>query len=607
MFKSKSCKCHFTEVVTPEIHVDDKRKPDKAALHVEDKRKPDKAAFLEACKKEKTEKVIEDLENFFASDASADDCMNITEANVVNAIGVTIEHGDHPSVIERLVGVKFSTSFSDIQYKNKLHGDEVYRYPLLRAADLGHKNTVRVLLERQDCITKHDKEHRNIINHCIIQGWTDLVEELLTCKNDHHESLFNMMDINSKTPFLLACELIQKPIVEMLLQYKDISISDAYDGYIPFIRFCSDNGWSDLYEQFLKRDKKQLVQGDPAPIVEIIWATFCICKKEFWNILIQCSSDILNQYAYFGNDNPVIWAAKKDWKEVVEFFLSNLNVDNDIMQAFDKDGRSILHYCVEKGWLLEMGKVLMLLKSAVEENKCLFRQVSSPKNGGSVPYTASQPSLLNRADKNGKTPILYAASLPKPCHYNAFSVLSKEENIDLFSADNDGHNLLHYCVKNKRVTAFRMVAENDKQGLLLNSQGGREKQTPVMRALISFKGLFFKKAINLHLVDITRIDISGCTIFHYFVDVFSDQYDWREVMNALLNSERTKQLGQKRIMDILDIKDKFGQSPVVRAVTKHHKKCTKYFLQCGVDVSCSFGEKTYKEMCLENGWGDIVA
>lgn len=123
----------------------------------------------------------------------------------------------------------------------------------------------------------------------------------------------------------------------------------------------------------------------------------------------------------------------------------------------DENGRTVLSFAAEKGWMEVVKAALELGSSinAVDSNiRTPISYASERGHAMVVEFLTSQQVSLNLADNRGQTPLLYAASAG---FVTTVEVLMKDQRIDIYSCDQDGRSVLFQACQNGHVDVVRLL------------------------------------------------------------------------------------------------------------------------------------------------------
>jgi cytohesin len=351
------------------------------------------------------------------------------------------------------------------------------------AARNGHKDVAEVLLAHKANINAKNKEGATPLFMAAGAGSKDMVEFLLANKAE-----VNSKAIDGEMPLHAAAAEGYKDIVELLLANKaDVNAKDNA-GHTP-LDWAANKGHGDVVE--LLRLHGSL---DPNVIRD---STLNGDLKKVKALIKDNPTLVFHQDG--NGDTPLIWAALRGHKDVVEFLLAS----GAKINATNNAGETPLHLAAGKGYkdvvelLLAHGagvnfrdshghtplelaaaegyKVVMELLLANKAN------VNAKNNAGATPLhfaakngqkdvamlLLASGADINVSDNHGQTPLHIAAAMG---HKDVADFLLANK-AEVNSKDNNGQTPLHYAMAHGQES----VAE------LLRKHGGREQEFDAAR------------------------------------------------------------------------------------------------------------------------------
>ncbi|XP_071111355.1 serine/threonine-protein phosphatase 6 regulatory ankyrin repeat subunit C-like [Haliotis cracherodii] len=323
-----------------------------------------------------------------------------TDINCKDKIGRTpvmwAAGNGHKEVVEILVSKGAKVSIVDKFGNNILHsagrgGDvEVVQYvlshdmvdingrgscrrtPVMLAAEKGHIEIVKLLVDKGGDMSLVGKRHENILHLACLCGQIEVVKYVLSQ---------DIVDINSrgrkrKTPVMLAARNGHKEVVELLVK-KGANLSLAYNaagsnvlhlacfnGHVDVVKYLLSQNAVDVNSRGWKQRTPVMraAHSGNKEVVELLvnkGADLSLLNKKGSNILhLVCQWGELEVVKYILLQNtveinsrgykkrtPMMWAAVKGHKEVVEL-LVNKGADASLV---DKRGNNILHLACQMG------------------------------------------------------------------------------------------------------------------------------------------------------------------------------------------------------------------------------------------------------------------
>ncbi|XP_046551064.1 ankyrin repeat domain-containing protein 17-like [Haliotis rubra] len=325
------------------------------------------------------------------------------------------------------------------------------RTAVMLAAENGHKDVVKLLVEKGAVMSLVDETGDNVL-HCACRGGDEKVVKYILSQE--------MVDINSRghgkrTPVMVAGEKGHKEVVELLLHRA------CYDGRVDVVKDVLSLNSVDINSRGNKRRTPVMVAEERGhtEVVKLLVkheANLSI-KDDHGNNILHLASyggrvDVL-KYLLFLNSvdidsrgwdggRPVMAAGERGHKEVVELFVEH----GANLLLHDRKGNNVLHHACNRGHL------------------------------DVVKYVLSLNSLdINSRGWERRTPVMVAA---ESGHTDVVALLVKH-GANLRVTDRLGDNILQRACYTGRFDVVKYVLSLNTVDV--NSRGNR-KRTPVMVA-----------------------------------------------------------------------------------------------------------------------------
>lgn len=281
-----------------------------------------------------------------------------------------------------------------------------------------------------------------------------------------------------------SAEAGNKDKIEFLLTQPklDINATDQ-DGKTAFMWYCKQNTDIDVLQLYLARKDLNVTLQDN----EKLSALFYSCQsnnKDFVKALLDSGRFDINETGYYNNSSLLVYCAQEGLTSVVEFLISQPNID---LTKTNEDGNNVINYLTYtisliiklletpqfKGKInaIKLDDRPILIFAIREGKKTLFDflmkdpdidiNIQSPDTLLTSLMSAIQQynkyyldALLyrkdldiNKQDEYGKSAIFFAAY--EKWDY-AFEALLTHPKIDLYIKKNTGHDIYHYSYTSAR-------------------------------------------------------------------------------------------------------------------------------------------------------------
>ncbi|XP_048257810.1 serine/threonine-protein phosphatase 6 regulatory ankyrin repeat subunit A-like [Haliotis rufescens] len=431
----------------------------------------------------------------------------------------------HREVVELLVSKGANESIVDRFDNNILHsagrgGDvEVVQYvlshdlvdinvrgscrrtPVMVAAENGHREIVKLLVDKGGDMSLVDEKNDNILHLACLCGQKEVVKYVLSQ---------DIVDINGRgrqttTPVMLAARNGHKEVVELLVK-KGADLSLAYNtpgsnvlhlacfyGHVDVVKYllsqdtvdvnsrgrykqtpmmrAAKNGHKEVVELLVKKgaDLSLAYNADGSNVLHLACVNGHVDVVKY--LLSQDTVNINSRG--WRKRTPMMRAAEEGYKEVVELLVSK-GADASLV---DKRGNNLLHLACQRGQM-EL-----------------------------VKYIVSQDMVdINRRGLKKRSPVMIAA---ESGHKEVVELLVNK-GADASLMDKKGNNILHLACQMGHVEVVKYVLSQDIVDI--NSRGWKTK-TPMMMA--AEEG--HKEVVELLLnkgTDPSLVDKRGNNILH---------------------------------------------------------------------------------------------
>ncbi|XP_046347295.1 ankyrin repeat and KH domain-containing protein mask-like [Haliotis rufescens] len=378
------------------------------------------------------------------------------DVSLVDDTGENILHeaclGGHVEIVEYVL----SLEKVDIEQKGN-YG----RTPVMKAAEMGYREVLDVLVSKGGDTTAVDDKGNNILHVACIGGNVDMVKHVLA------EDRINSKGQYGRTPVMMAACCRHRKVVEVLENKgADISIVDNDGNNI--LHMACIGGNVDVVKYVLTLDAVDINSKGQYGRTPARMADFRK-HREVFDLLMGKGAD-LSQVDDQG-DNILHMVCLEGHLELVKDIITNNRVD---INSRGRYGRTPVMKAAEKGHK-EVFIFLMINRSDVflkdDHDNNILHMACLGGNLEMVQYIVSLCNMvedINSRGQYGRTPLLMAAG---GGHTDVGKFLV-DKGADVSLVDDDSNNILHLaCYRGHEQFVKFVISKNVVDILAVNKQG----------------------------------------------------------------------------------------------------------------------------------------
>ena len=317
--------------------------------------------------------------------------------------------------------------------------DQFWRTPLCCAAEGGHEDTVKLLLNQSNALADSgDSYDRTPLSYAAEEGHEGIVKLLLS----RDDVVADSRDDGGQTPLSYAAGRGHEGIVKLLLSRDDVVADSRDDGGQTPLSYAAGRGHEGIVKLLLSRDDVVADSRDDGGQTPLSYAA----EEGHQGIvkLLLSRDDVVADSRDDGGQTPLSYAAEEGHEGIVKLLLSR---DDVVADSRDDGGQTPLSYAAGRG---HEGIVKLLL--------------------------SRDDVVADSRDDGGQTPLSYAAGRG---HEGIVKLLMTRDDVVADSRDDGGQTPLSYAARRGYEGIVKLLLSRD--DVMADSQGYYDR-TPLSYA-----------------------------------------------------------------------------------------------------------------------------
>ncbi|XP_067678573.1 ankyrin-1-like [Haliotis asinina] len=427
--------------------------------------------------------------------------------------------------------------------------------PIMIAAEMGHKEVVKLLVSSGADVSLADNKGDNILHYTCQGGHTEIVKYILSQ---------NMSDINSRgfqkmSPLMRAALMGHREVMKLLVS-KGADVLQLDQGGDNILHYACQGGHIETVEYILSQNMSDINSRGFQKMSPLMRAAL-MGHREVMKLLVSKGADVLQLDQ--GGDNILHYACQGGHIETVEYILSQNMSDinsrgfqkmSPLMRAALMGHREVMKLLVSKG-----ADVLQLDQGGdnILHYACRRGHIET------VEYILSQNMLdINSRGFQKMNPLMNAALMG---HREVIKLLVSK-GADVLQLDLGGDNILHYACRGGHIETVEYILS---QNMLDINSRGFQKMNPLMRAALMGHREVIKLLVSKG-ADVLQLDLGGDNILHY-----ACQGGHIETVEYILSQN----------MSDINSRGYRKMTPVMSAGQEGHKEVVELLVENNADLS----------------------